>query len=59
MKVRCTIELDPETGSYRMLFNNVSSPGEPMDYWRIRAAIQRVLQDFEKQPLQEAQHPPT
>jgi hypothetical protein len=47
MNVKCEIILDLESGEYDIRFHNLSAPGEPMDYLKIRPALARVLQDFD------------
>lgn len=49
MQIGIVITVDTKTGDYEMKFNNVSHPGEPMDYWMITEALRRVLNDFTNQ----------
>lgn len=55
MKVRCDIVLDLDTGDYEMKLNNLSQPGAPMDYLRIRAALDRVIGAVDAQSAADAQ----
>ena len=53
MKAKCEIVFDLETGDYDVRFHNLSEPGKPMDYLRLRPALQRVLQDFDEHRMEE------
>lgn len=43
MKVRVTIEFDTTSGDYEVQYNNLSSPGEPIDFGVVSRALDRVL----------------
>ena len=47
MKIQCEILLDLDTGSYDVRFHNLTEPGAPMDYQRIRPVLQKVFADFD------------
>ncbi len=49
MKVHCDVILDLETGDYDLKVFNLTHPGEPMDYMRIRAVLKRVFEDVDRQ----------
>jgi len=57
MKAKCEIVFDLETGDYDVRFHNLSEPGEPMDYLRLRPALQRVLADFDEHRMEAEEAP--
>lgn len=58
MKVRCDITLDLETGDYDLKVHNLTKPGEPMDYLRIRAVLRRIFEDVDDQQARQPGGPP-
>lgn len=46
MKVKCEILLETETGEYELKVHNVSNPGEPVDYARLRKALELVFDSW-------------
>lgn len=43
MRVRVTIEFDTKTGDYEVQYNNLSQPGQPIDFAKVSVALDRVL----------------
>lgn len=48
MKARVTIDIDSSTGDYDLIFNNISSPGAPIDYTALTAVLRRIFSDVDK-----------
>ncbi len=51
MKVQCDILLDLEAGTYDVKFHNLTEPGAPMDYRRLRKVLRKVLEDFDDKQM--------
>jgi hypothetical protein len=49
VKVRCEIQLDLDTGDYDFKVHNLTTPGEPVDYEKIRTILKRVVGDVDEQ----------
>lgn len=47
--IRCIIDISMVTGEYEMSFENVDNPGEPMDYFLLQEAVEKVLADWRRQ----------
>ncbi len=47
-KVRLTVEVNVLTGDYEFKFQNLTNPGEGIDYSYIRHAIDQILLDLGK-----------
>ena len=45
-KIRCRIEVNLETGDYEIFLENITNPGQPMDYHHIRKTMTKVLTDW-------------
>jgi hypothetical protein len=57
MQVKCEILLEMETGEYELKVHNVSSPGEPVDYDKLKKVLERVFVSWtESQEPGEEQH---
>lgn len=46
MKIGINVEVDLDSGDYEIKFNNLSSPGEPMELSEIQQALSAVVKDF-------------
>ena len=46
MKFKSRIEVDTESGEYEVHFENVSNPGENMDYYELREHLAKVFTDW-------------
>ena len=44
--IRCEIELDLETGAYGLKVNNLTKPGERIDYAKLEHGLRRVIEDL-------------
>ena len=53
MKIKCEIELDLETGGYGFRVENLTRPGEPVDFGRLRKILERVLDDMDQQVVED------
>lgn len=49
MKVKCEIEMDLDEGEYSMKFNNLSAPGDPIEYNEVIEFLRGVMESFEDQ----------
>lgn len=46
MQVGFNIVVDLDTGDYDVKVNNLSEPGEPMEWSKVKRALDAVLGDF-------------
>lgn len=51
MKVHCDVILDLDSGDYELTVNNLSQPGQPMDYLLIRRVLRRMFEDVDEQTI--------
>lgn len=54
MNIKCEIIFDLESGDYDVRFHNLSAPGEPMDYMKMRPVVARILRDFDDRNMDES-----
>lgn len=47
MKYKIRIEVDTETNEYEIGFNNLSKPGESIDYRELRSLLKKILDNFD------------
>lgn len=45
-KIRCRMEIDTSTLDYEIYFENISNPGQPMEYHEIRDVMAKVFTDW-------------
>jgi len=48
MEVGFNITVNLDTGDYEVKVNNLSNPGEPMEWNKVKRALDAVLGDFNK-----------
>jgi hypothetical protein len=49
MKIKCILTGDTETGEYEIQFNNLSAPGENMDYNFLMIFLKTIFKDVDNQ----------
>ncbi len=50
MKVKCAITVELDTGNFELKVENITKPGEPIDYTKLKEVMKRVFERWDEAP---------
>lgn len=53
MKILVKFLIDMQSGDYEVTYENITTPGQPFDYQKVRAAIAAVFKSVDIQVIQD------